>query len=438
MPGGKTGTGGTAIPGSAGNAPGTTKLSNGGTKTTHPDGSAVERNRNGKVTGVTTSKGATAKMDLQGHATAIHDGKGTTISRGPRGERRIETTRADHSKLVSTGKHSGFVEKHISRGGHDFVQRSYVVNGQSYVRLYQPYYYLGYSYYGYVPALYYMPAFYGWAYSPWPAPVPWVWGWYGAPWYAPYGYYFAPYPVYPAPAFWLADYALAESLRLAAEESESGSLREPGIVYASAHLSAQSQGGASQGLTPAIKDQIAEQVKQIIADEKDAASRQANSSAGAFAAPPVPPSLDSRFTLFIVSSAISLETMSAACPLTAGDIIQRKDYSPDRNSTVAIEVVSSKTGDCAIGTASRLKVDDLEDMHDSLREKIDAGLKSLSENQGKGGIPTGPAANPQKISEGQADPDPTVADELKQQQEAADATEKDVQAATSPEDGSAD
>jgi hypothetical protein len=436
-PGGKTGTGGASNSGNAGNAPGTTKLANGGTKTMHADGTSVERNRNGKVTGVTTSKGATAKMGLQGHATAIHDGKGTTISRGPHGERRIETTGADHSRLVSTGKHSGFVEKHISRGGHEFVQRSYYVNGQAYVRVYQPYFYMGYPYFGYVPGFYYMPAFYGWAYNAWPSPVPYAWGWYGAPWYTPYGYYFTPYAVYSAPTFWLADYALAESLRLAAEEAESGSLREPGFVYASAHLSPQSQANGSQLLTPAVKDMIAEQVKQIIADEKDTAARQANSSAGALATPPVPPSLDSRFTLFIVSSAISLDTMSAACPLTSGDIIQRKEYSPDGNSTVAIEVVSSKTGDCAIGTASRLKVDDLEEMHDSLREKIDAGLKSLSENQGKGGIPTGPVANPQKVSEGQADPDPTVADELKKQQEAADATEKDVQDATK-DDGSAD
>jgi hypothetical protein len=256
-------------------------------------------------------------------------------------------------------------------------------------------------------------------------------------WYAPYGYYFAPYPVYPAPAFWLADYALAESLRLAAEEAESGSVREPGFVYVSAHLGPQSRGNGSPLLTPTIKDMIAEQVKQIIADEKDASARQANSSAGAFTAPPVPPSLDSRFTLFIVSSALSLETMSAACPLTSGDIIRRKDYSPDGNSTVSVVVVSSKSGDCAIGTASRLQVDDLEEMHDSLHEKIDAGLKSLSENQGKGGIPTGPAGNPKQVPEGQSDPDPNVADELKQQLEAADATEKDVQAASS-EGGSAD
>jgi hypothetical protein len=187
-------------------------------------------------------------------------------------------------------------------------------------------------------------------------------------------------------------------------------------------------------VTPAVKDQIAEQIKQIIADEKDVAAK---GGSGAMSTPPVPPSLDSRFTLFIVSSAMSLETMSGACPVTSGDIIQRKNYNPDSNNTVSVEVVSSKTGNCPIGTASRLKVDDLEEMHDSFREKIDGGLKSLSETQGKNGIPSGPAATTTQVAEGAADPDPNVADELKKQQAAADATEKDVQAATK-DDGSAD
>lgn len=404
----------------------------------HADGSAVERNRSGKVTGVTTSNGATAKFDVHGNATAIHDGKGMTISRGPHGERKIETTGADHSRLVSTGKNSGYAEHHVSRGGHDFVQRSYYVNGHAYARVYAPYTYLGYPYYWYMPGFYYMPAFYGWAYNPWASPVPYTWGWYGAPWYTPYGYYFSPYSVYPAPAFWLVDYALAESLRAAADDAESGSLREePGFVYASAHIGAQNQGNGSPLLTPAIKGLIAEQVKQIIADEKDAAAGQGSTAAGNFTAPAVPPSLDSRFTLFIVSSNLSLDTFNAACALTAGDIVRRKEYTPDGNNTVAVEVMSSKTGDCPVGTESRLKVDDLEEMHDSLREKIDAGLKSLSETQGKNGIPSGPAADPKEAPDGKADPDRSVADELKKQQQAADATEEDVQAATK-DDGSAD
>jgi len=422
----------------ASNQPGTTKLANGGTKTSHANGDSVERNRSGKVTGVTTSKGATAKMDTHGKATSIHDGKGTTISRGPHGERRIETTRADHSRLVSNGKRGGYAERRFNRGGHEYAQRSYYSNGRNYARVYATYYYGGYPYYGYVPAFYYEPLFYGWAYNPWPAPVAFAWGWYGAPWYRPYGYYFVPYAVYPAPAFWLTDYAIAGSLQVDAEEAESGRLQsEPGLVDASARVRHQNQGNRSPLVTSVVKDEIAEQVRQMIADEKDAAAKQRNAAAGSVTTPAVPPSLDPRFTLFMVSSELSLDTEATACSITAGDIIRRKDYTPDGNNTVAVEVLNSKNGDCAVGTASRLKVDDLEEMHDNFREKVDDGLKSLSENQGKGGIPQGPAATLRTVPEGQAVPDLTVETDLKKQQEAADATEKDIQDASS-DSGSAD
>jgi len=404
----------------------------------HANGSSVERNRNGNVTAVTTPKGATAKMDAHGKAASIHDGKGTTISRGPHGERRIETSRADHSRLVSNGKRGGFSEGRFNRGGHEYAKRSYYSNGRLYSRVFAPYYYGGNAYFGYIPPFYYDPAFYGWVYNPWPAPVAYTWGWYGAPWYAPYGYYFAPYAVYPAPPFWLADFAIAASLHADAEETDSGSLhREPGFVYASAHVSQLNQGKGSPLVTSAIKDAIAEQVRQMIADQKDAAAKQAYAAAGSVTTPPVPPSLDPRFTLFVVFSELSLDMEVPACSITAGDIIRRKDYVPDGNNTLAIEVVSSKNGDCPVGTASRLKVDDLEEMHDNFREKVDDGLKSLSENQGKGGIPRGPAAAPHAVPEGQADPDPAVESDLRKLQEAADETEKDVQDASS-DSGSAD
>jgi len=141
----------------------------------------------------------------------------------------------------------------------------------------------------------------------------------------------------------------------------------------------------------------------------------------------VPPSLDPRFKLFIAFSSLSLDTNDGTCALTAGDIVRRTADKPDANNTVAVEVASSKKDDCAMGTASRIALDDLEEMHDSFRQKIDDGLKSLSEKQGKGGIPSGPAAVVHPQPEGEATPDPAVESDLKKQQQAADATEKDVQ-----------
>ena len=49
----------------------------------------------------------------------------------------------------------------------------------------------------YAPAYYYAPAFYGWAYNPWPAPIAYSWGFAAVPWYGYYGGYFTPWPVLP-------------------------------------------------------------------------------------------------------------------------------------------------------------------------------------------------------------------------------------------------
>ena len=420
----------------ANNQPGTHPLPNGGTRIVKANGSAVEKNKDGKVTGVTTAKGVSVKFDAHGRPAAIHDGHGTSISRGPHGERRVETVRADHSLLVSTGRHRGFAEQHFTQGGRDYARRSYFDHGHIFARVYRPYYYGGYAFYSYVPGFYYGPAFYGWAYNGWLVPVAYTWGWYGSPWFAPYGYYFSPYGVYPAPAFWIADYAIAASLQDGADEAGSANLRrEPGFVLASAHPDDQN-GGATVVMNKEVKDMIAKQVKIIIADEKAAVAALGNLPSDEDAEQ-LPPSLDPRFKLFLASYSLSLDTNDGACALTAGDVVRRTGETPDADNTVGVEVASSKKDDCAVGTASRMALDDLEEMHDSFRQKVDDGLKSLSENQGKGGIPSGPAATVHPLVEGEATPDPAVESDLEKQQQAADATEKDVQD-ISPDAGSTD
>jgi hypothetical protein len=72
-------------------------------------------------------------------------------------------------------------------------------------------------------------------------------------------------------------------------------------------------------------------------------------------------------------------------------------------------------------------VQDLQDMYNSFRERMDAGLNQLAQNQGKNGIPAGPAANPTPSPDGSAQPDPTAQADLQQQQQAAQQAEQDVQ-----------
>ena len=83
----------------------------------------------------------------------------------------------------------------------------------------------------------------------------------------------------------------------------------------------------------------------------------------------------------------------------------------------------------------RIQVADLQDMHNQFAEQLDSGLESLAKNQGKDGIPTGPAADPQKNPDGTAAPDPAAVADLQKQQQAADQAEKEVQQGAPPAGG---
>ena len=89
-------------------------------RTTRPDGSVVQRDKNGRTTSVTTPRGATARMDSRGRVVTIHDKRGNTISRGPSGERRVVTVRPDHTRVVSFGR-GGYVERPFDRGGRPYI-----------------------------------------------------------------------------------------------------------------------------------------------------------------------------------------------------------------------------------------------------------------------------------------------------------------------------
>jgi YD repeat-containing protein len=410
-------------------------------KSVRANGTVIERGKNGRTTSVTTPRGTTARLDADGRVTSIRDKRGNTINRGPRGERRVETVRADHSRVVSFGQRGGFVERRFDRGGRQYVRRTYVVGRHSYVSVYRGYHYHGVPYYWYVPPFYYAPAYYWWAYNPWPRPIYYSWGWYGSPWYRPYGYYFAPYPVYPYASLWLTDYVLAENLRLAYEADESAGIQpdhsEGRIVMAAYHPGGQAandqQKSGSAVLTPEVKQMIAEEVKAVIADDQKAASSPSGSSQ-ASAGDEIPAALDPNHRVFVVFSVLEVTTNGETCSLTSSDVVKRTEDTPDDDNSVAVKILASKEGDCAIGSSVRMQTTDLNDMQNHLREQVDAGMKMLSEKQGKDGLPTAPPAKPRAFAEGTAEADPTAAADLKEQAKEADQTEKEVQQETSTDD----
>lgn len=181
------------------------------------NGSTTHYDSAGRKTSLITKSGATAKYTSSGRIASIHTAGGMTINRGPNGQRRVDSVRRDGTRVVNVGRNRGFVEHNFQRNGRSFVTRTYVVGGRSYACVYGRSFYRGFYFNSYVPGYYFAPAFYGWAYNPWATPVNWGWGWGAQPWFGYYGYYFAPYAHYPAPAFWLTDYLIAANLQAAFE-----------------------------------------------------------------------------------------------------------------------------------------------------------------------------------------------------------------------------
>ena len=415
---------------------------NGTTTVNRPNGSSVTRDAKGKPTNVTTPGGAKANYS-GGKVSSIHtsvtDPKNPmhsgemNISKGTHNQRTLVTTRKDGARLVSTGAHRGFVEHSFNRNGRSYVRRTYVVNGRASAYVYRGYPYRGGVYYGYVPGYYYGPAYYGWAGDPWGAPVGFAWGWGGDPWYGYYGGYFATEPVYAGASLWLTDYVISQNLQAAYQaqaDANGGVVPPPGSDDQSGNAGGAAAPQNASGITPEVKKQIDEEVKAQIAAEKDAAAQQAAGAQAATGGDQVPAALDPNYTTFIVSAQLQEQLEGGPiCSLSAGDIVTRIGTTPDANQKVNVLVTSSQKGDCQAGAQVAVLVQDLQDMHNDFAAKIDGGLKQLADNQGKNGIPAGPAGGGHANPDGTANTDLTALADLQQQQQTADQTESDVKLA---------
>jgi len=336
--------------------------------------------------------------------------------------------------LVSTGPNSGYSQRaYMNRNGRVYVQRTYVIGGRTNVYVYNRYSYRGAFYYGYVPGYYYRPAFYGWVYNPWLNPVYYRWDWMASAWYAPYGYYFAPAPYYPVASLWLTDYLLAESLRAAYDAGAGSGAQQPGPPP-------DQSAAQNTVLTPEIKQAIADEVKRQIDAERAAAVNSQQQPAAPTAAPAPaqpaapqtqvvaeqrPEALDPAVSVFVVSASLDVNAGDQACSLSPGDVIMRISDTPDAKQNVNVKVASSKRSDCPTGQSVAISVADLQEMHNQFRAKIDSGLKTLADNQGKNGLPPAPDTQTSAGEVPQPQPDAVRAD-LQKLQAVADQTEADV------------
>jgi hypothetical protein len=384
----------------------------------------VDVGRNNQPLAYHGREGQEARFGSGGGIREIRDPKrGMVIQHGLRpGERRIESEQ-NGRRLVSTDPHRGYMERaYLHRNGHDYVQRTYWEHGRPYARVYRDHFYRGVHYYHYVPPYYYHPGFYGWAYEPWPAPVAYQWGWNIEPWYGYYGSYFAPAPIYPTASLWLTDFLLAENLKLAYEAKKEAEVNPQ--TYQPGGPPPEGESSVAAPLSPEVKAAIQVEVSRQLADEE--AEAKGSIPPVSIEAPPA--ALDPKQRLFVVSSNLAVSPEGGQeCELSGGDVITRIDDTPDPEGKVRVSVLTSKQNDCSVGSMPKLEASDLQEMHNSFREQLDSGLKTLASNQGKGGLPSAPDTGTSPGEVPPPAPDGNIDTRLQAQQKEATQTEEEVQ-----------
>lgn len=362
----------------------------------HPDGNLTVRANDGRQFGLRpngtlasfTGRGETATFRANGQVRSIHTST-MDVSRDPKGQRTVVLHRQDNSVVVSTSRRSGYVERTVVRNGRTLIQRSYVVGGVRYTRVYTTYTYHGLLLPHYMPASHYAPAFYGWAYYPWAAPAPYAWAWIGAPWYA-YGTYFSVWPTYPSGAFWLTDYVLGQTLADGYQMSAQGDTQgsdDPGDGMAAEGGSPDEEyAEASTPITPALKQAIASEVEQQLAYENAAAANPNQS-----------PALDGLPQvlvpnhLFVTDAPLNVTTAdNQSCSLSIGNVLRLLATPSDDSAAADLAVTASRKGDCPAGARVSVSLADLQEMQNSFRARLDAGLLALLNAQGQSGLPAAP------------------------------------------------
>jgi len=375
-----------------------------------------------------TKSGAAVRTRPNGRVSDVHDARrGMDVHHGLAGGRRVSVERADHSRVYAERGRRGYVERPYSYRGHDFARRSYYYHGRAYDRYYRGYGYRGVYLNVYAPGYYYAPAFYGWAYNPWAVPIAYGWGWGGNPWYGYYGYYFAPYPVYPSAAFWLTDYLISQSLQAAyAAHQEAGEV-----------AGNPPPASGSPAMTPEVKQMIADEVKnQLALENQEAAQNAQNQDADPGSSGIARLLSDGHPHVFVAGGGVDVVDASSGqeCAISDGDALQLTTAPAADATSANLQVLSSKGGqECPKSSMVTVQLTDLQEMQNHMRENIDQGLQDLQAKQGSGGLPPVPPSAKSDPAPAQyaavAPPaDPNVGSEIAQVDQQGEQAEKDATA----------
>jgi hypothetical protein len=391
-------------------------------------GRSAPRGSNERV----TTHGAAVRTRPDGHVSDIHDSRrGMDVHHGLSGGRRVSVDRPGHGRIYAERGRPGYVQRGYAYHGHDFGRRAYFYHGHEYNRYYRGYGYRGLYLNVYAPGFYYGPGFYGWAYNPWAVPITYGWGWGGAPWFGFYGGYFTPYPVYASAALWLTDYVISQDLEAAyAAHQEAGETD-----------GAQIAAGGPPMLSPDVKQQIADEVRNQLALENAEAQQTSSGQDVDPGSSGIARLLaDGRPHVFVVGDPLDVtDTTGQECTISDGDALQLQAPPPPDATSANLLVLATKGGrECHPSSTVSIQLTDLQEMQNHMRETIDQGLQDLQAKQGTGGIPAAPPSARVKPTQPEyaavaPPPDPQDSATLQQQDQQADQAEQEASA----DDGSA-
>ncbi len=365
---------------------------------------------------VRTPNGGQVYRGPGGHIREVHTANGAIIHHAPDGIRRVEVVRPGGRVVVASAHGYGYVQRPLVVRNVTYVQRTYVVHGVPYARVYRPWVWGGVTFHVYTPIRYYRPAFYSWAWSPWPRPVYYSWGWSGRPWFGFYAGYFTPYPYYASPALWLTDYIIASTLEQAYEERMAANAAAAQAAY-------YPPPGGQVALTPEVKQAIADEVHRQL--EQERREQQAQNSGNA---PPL--WADGGSHVFVVSAGLEVNDGGMSCALTEGDVLQMNGAPAPGSPMADVVVLASKGQDCRKGSRVQVSLNDLQEMANQMRATLDQGLNDLQTRQGQNGLPPVPSNIAGGVTSApfasEVKADPNVTSEITQAAQEAERGEQDV------------
>jgi hypothetical protein len=359
----------------------------------------------------TTHSGDVIHRDSSGQVRQVHLSSGATVYHPPNAPRRIEVVRPGGRLVVAGAPGHGYVQRPIIINNTTIIKRTYIYNGVPQARIYRPRIFNGVTLAIYTPVRYYHPAFYVYAYNPWPRPIVFAWGWGGSPWYGYYGGYFTPYPVYASPSLWLTDYLIAATLESAYQEKMAAAqAASAGNMYASG-------GGQSAPMSPEVKQAIADEVRRQI--DRERAAGQNGNPQDIFA--------ENGPHVFVASAPLMVDSNAGECTIAEGDVLQMNGPPPMNSSSADLVVLSSRGQDCRKGSTVSVGLADLQEMQNQMQATIDRGLGDLQTKQGQGGLPMPPQGSAGSVDSPYAQaaqPDSNVAGELTSVTQEADRAEQ--------------